>query len=546
MSCVANGRFYFGCPVRKSIVPYEASFLKLSTMFRISGEPMIEELFKAGDVERAWELAQLNLDSLDGDNLFYAASAGLVLGNLLEASPLVEKGIEFRDPEIQSRFICLKAFLARARGMADEFKELCDQAIKLHRNAYTLFYFSQSTDFGNGLAHLKEALSLAELKKDVFLQGTVCNGLATVYRKLGKHKIALSYAVLASLKRPEFATQISLLEIRLLVGDHEGIEEELRRHVRQSKLSGTFKEIAEEALAEYLIMKGRVDEAIEVYKRLLKTSPAETVCFAARGLARSYLLKGNATEARKVAELGIVSARFSQFHEGIWACSVGVSRFPEPDCLPYLERALPLLRKSSPINALEAEFHLAAYYTVSGRSFDSKAILADSVVDLQELCQESIKLHAGKAWPLLFEKLGSTNEIVVNCFGNLTVTIGGKEIRLRPKGRAILLALVLNPFGLSSRELSRLVYFESSSRSLKVEISRLRATAPGLIVSKPYRLGQYVKCDYLDQKKGVMRGENSLDFSKWMSLFRDVDFPFADEERQEILELFENATHAIL
>ncbi|GIW28883.1 MAG: hypothetical protein KatS3mg070_2246 [Meiothermus sp.] len=175
---------------------------------------------------------------------------------------------------------------------------------------------------------------------------------------------------------------------------------------------------------------------------------------------------------------------------------------------PLAELLGRFLRRPSAPRAAMAALHLARAYLSLGLEARARATLAEASWALEGLSAEGRAFLAGPTafFREVFGLLEPAPKLRLHFLGGETVWLEGAPLQLTPRHREILVALVLNPAGLSAEQLALRVWGEGGRPEVaKAEVQRLRQRLP-LVVGRPYRLSGRVWADFVELRERLLRG----------------------------------------
>jgi hypothetical protein len=112
--------------------------------------------------------------------------------------------------------------------------------------------------------------------------------------------------------------------------------------------------------------------------------------------------------------------------------------------------------------------------------------------------------------------------------------IGGRTIRLHRRHTEIMIMLALRPGGVTGEQLASTLYEDlANPTTLRVEITRLRRLVGELVASRPYRLTEPIRGDFLDVAAALRRGDIAAALSAYRGpLLPSSDAPGVAEQRE--------------
>lgn len=207
---------------------------------------------------------------------------------------------------------------------------------------------------------------------------------------------------------------------------------------------------------------------------------------------------------------------------------------------PLAELLGRFLRRPSAPRAAMTALHLARAYLSLGLEAKARATLAEASWALEGLSAEGRAFLAGQAafFQEVFALLEPAPKLRLHFLGGETVWLEGAPLQLTPRHREILVALVLNPAGLSAEQLALRVWGEGSRPEVaKAEVRRLRQRLT-LVVSRPYRLSGRVWADFVELRERLLRGNLQGALALYGGpLLPGSDAPVVTEAREEISSL---------
>jgi len=174
---------------------------------------------------------------------------------------------------------------------------------------------------------------------------------------------------------------------------------------------------------------------------------------------------------------------------------------------PLAELLGRFLRRPSAPRAAMTALHLARAYLSLGLEAKARTTLAEASWALEGLSAGGRAFLAGPA-PFFKEVLALLEpapRLRLHFLGGEAVWLEGTLLRLTPRHREILVALVLHPEGLSAEQLAFRVWGEGGRPEVaKAEVQRLRQLVP--LASRPYRLSGRVWADFVTVRERLLRG----------------------------------------
>ncbi|WP_147372568.1 tetratricopeptide repeat protein [Calidithermus terrae] len=480
--------------------------------------------------------------------LRWRLASGIELGRHTEVIPQAEQVLARRDdPELRA-YLGYALHLPASPGSMEHL----ERAVKTRRTAVTLAlygYVLQAGRYEESLSVLQAALAMAEAEHVPYLQAQISLSLAQAHYLACEPQQVVTWCEWATdvMDRYHLSNvwlRLSVLNeqatARMLLGDTVGLEEQLRNEACSLSEAGPrTRNLLTWTLAELLYLQGRYEEAMEWMERVWgQIRQRVSYGMFALGYVRCLIELGQWEKARAAADKAVTlnepSPLVYQCQARLAAAYVKVLDNPAGAALELRDIGDALERigqrpYSLPARCLEAYALLRA-----GRKAEAEQVL--------NRIQPIMLRFNPKAWELVVgpeHRFGSVYRLLLDkpkplhlhFLGQMKAWLNGAPLTLHLRQAELLTALVLNPQGLSSRELAEAVYGEEeNNRRLKSYIPHLKAVIP--LDSEPYRLTLEAEADFEQVRRLLVRGDLRQALSLYQGpLLPGSDAPLVVEER---------------
>ncbi|GIW33359.1 helix-turn-helix domain-containing protein [Meiothermus sp.] len=267
------------------------------------------------------------------------------------------------------------------------------------------------------------------------------------------------------------------------------------------------------AQGDFLLALGQAEAALEAYATVDDQLPpirARRLPILAREV-RALLGLGRLEEALVLGlEAKVLGAEtldtFGDWGELAYLLPFSLLN-PSEAVEPLAELLGRFLRRPSAPRAAMTALYLAKAYLSLGLEAKARTTLAEALWALEGLSAEGRAFLAGPAafFQEVLALLEPAPKLRLHFLGGETVWLEGAPLQLTLRHREILVALVLNPAGLSAEQLALRVWGEGSRPEVaKAEVRRLRQQLP--LVSRPYRLSGRVWADFVTLRERLLQG----------------------------------------
>jgi len=459
----------------------------------------------------AWCLKRLcQTSSSDALLLRYALEFALELGQedtLLVRFPDLTHS---HNPEVRA----LLSQIAWQRGQLSRALELAQQAYQqspCFLTAYALATVAALRSPREAERWLREALRQAEAAGQQQRAVQAAAALATLEVNLGAYAQAevwaawgLRAAEATGLKHPSLRNALHAARgyAQVLGGQLETLPPLDMKHPEALLAQGDF-----------LLALGQAEAALETYTTLDDRLPpirARRLIILARKV-RALLELGRLEEAQRLGlEAKVLGEEtLDTFRDwGELAYLLPLSLLSPSEAVEPLAGLLGrFLRRPSAPRAAMTALHLARAYLGLGLEAKARATLGEASWALEGLSAGGRAFLAGPAafFREVLALLEPAPKLRLHFLGGETVWLEGTPLRLSPRHREILAALVLHPGGLSAAQLALRVWGEGGRPEVaKAEVQRLRHLIP--LASRPYRLLGRVWADFVTLRERLLQG----------------------------------------
>jgi tetratricopeptide (TPR) repeat protein len=337
---------------------------------------------------------------------------------------------------------------------------------------------------------------------------------------------------------------------RVLLGQTLGLEADLRREL-EGLGEGPGHTLLTSTLADVLLMQGRPAEAAALYRRLWEQAPKRNQYGLIANLWMRSLLELDDHEAalqlaaravNRTSDLPPLVHNRALLAQGMALALINPTKAVQllKTLLETEPSATGLLRRT------QAALYLALAHLEQGQEAKARAALEPFSSVIERLGRGGLRYLAGpeaafgKLWKLF--QTPSKAPLQLRFLGGVEVLLEGQPLSLRQRHAEILVALALNPKGLSGDALTLRVYGEAGSlATTKADFSRLREIIP--LGSRPYRLLVEVSADFLELPRRLSVGKLREAVALYQGqLLPNSDAPVVAEEREVLEEAIRRAT----
>ncbi len=526
-------------------------------------EPAAEAMWTRGThAFMARQLAGLPPQLRKSPNVLrWELAAAISLGK--EEALLADVKQALSNPETPAE---LRAWFGQAlkrQGDLEGYLHQTQQAVSLQKTPLTLYSYAkaiQASSPEQSLQYFKEALRLAEAQNGPYWATQATHGLTQSLIQAGHYSEAQDWAEwgLNLYQRENLGHSFLRLALlnelaiaRILVGDTVGLAELLKEEFGHlDQVEPSWATLFKTTLAGLMLVGGRAAEASRLYAEIWQqTKDREHYAALANLWVRSLLEEHQFERALQVAKRAVrltndLSPPFRQQAELALAMVQSFSLADKTiQTLEELQEAF-----SKPLLAVakaQAALYLArCYLSVGDLPKAHKTIDAARPV-LSGLGSSGLHYLAGPAsfFGEVFDLIQEHPNAPLRAkfLGDTTLIYNGLQISLRQRFADIVMALMLNPHGLSGEKLTVLVYGETGNlATTKADLSRLREIIP--IQARPYRLGVEFSADFIEAQRLLAGGKVGPALNLYRgSLLPDSDAPLVIEEREVLEEILRQA-----
>ncbi|MBS3966305.1 MAG: hypothetical protein KGZ60_03485 [Truepera sp.] len=493
--------------------------------------------------------------------LAFRLAAALDLGREAEVLPEATALLDREEaPELRALYAEAQYRLGDPVG----YLAAAECAARAKRTPLTLYAYGQAlgtTDPEAGLAHLQDALRLAETQGDLHWAVLTALGLAARLVTLGRYGEATNWAEwgLALYHREglgQIGLRLSLVNewayARVLAGKTAGLEGPLQQAVEDlAEVRPALARLLRSTLGDVLLAEGRAQEALAVYESLWGLAKRrESFGALANMHVRALLEVGHSAEALELAErtlqltegLPLVYRRRAELAYGM---ALGFTRPTE--ALPIIERLI--IQFETPLLApqlAQAGLHLAQLQLALGDKDAAMETFKRIRPSLTGLGKGGLAYLAGpeSAFRELVAILGQPQApLALRFLGGREVRLAGRSLKLRRRFAEILVALALHPEGLEPRRLALEVYGERAVSTCRADLARLRKLLP--VGSDPPHLACEVRADFLELRRLLEHNRVREALARYCGpLLPDSEAPVVVEQRAVLEESLRQAVLA--
>jgi hypothetical protein len=432
--------------------------------------------------------------------------------------------------------------------------------LTLRLHGFALGQFEQGEE---GLAYLLKALRMAEALGDPDQIVATATDTCNFHIRRGSYREAHEWAQWAIQQYVAHSCQDELRKLaatsllaftRLLTDQLVGVESLVREIEIPQELTGLpTTETAISTVGDWHFLSGRLDEAIEAYRRNVDGMPRAQLPFFVPDIVPPLVQLGRNDEAialgQRVRAMTASSDVVSRAL-GLLSCGLALSA-SEPD------RAIADLQQASALLASNLESQRLAQATISLAGLHLRADSTSKAIEALNLGRSGIRQLGYTGWRLLGGVLGpseirslwnlfnrSDQALEIEFLGGKLLRLHGDTVELSMRHAECVTVLASEQTGLSGEKLALALYGDGAvDGTLKALISRLRGTIP--IQSRPYRLAVAYQADFLDLLEHLKRGRvrQALNLYKG-PLLPTSDAPAVVELREHIDEALRQAVLA--
>lgn len=386
-----------------------------------------------------------------------------------------------KDSKLEAERLALLGFVRWRLGDTKAYRSLAVEAANKARTSLTLYHLGLALPPEEGLSALRGAFEA--YSGDHEGEGRVAYALARVLRRLGRFPEAYRWASLAALRGTSPYYQLEEIALDLFVGETplEDLAQEVLPYVNHKALGPRL--YASWLQVQLASAAGKpVETHVASWATLV---PGDKLAFDLPAIILA-LKKENPELGWRLLRAAQAAAKPDVLTAALLDLAEGFLRFPQPEGIVALERALPILRENMMEEAFRAQAHLA--------SFSGQPLLGPFRLIADSLRREARVLFApeGVFWQRPY----------LQALGN------GRLVgfpRVRKRSLETLVLLLSHPEGLSGQKLAKALYGRPNVEAAKVEVSRLRGIGFE-IASRPYRLLNPPDADFLELRRLLAEG----------------------------------------
>ena len=270
---------------------------------------------------------------------FYVVAAFINLDQSLLARQHLISALSRVDDNEKADLIALEGLMYAHRGNAEGYLRKAIEASNLRATPHTLYHLGTALlDPKKRLQVLQASLIAAEEAGDVYAEARNASALAVAYTNAGRFKKALGWLQFSRdrTSHPGLALVAtnSLAYLKILAGDVEGLEDELRT-VDNKTNSSTYphqKVELRSTLADLYQATERYENALEIYRHELSQAPRAMRSWLTHGCVRALCALDQKEEAIKQAEAVIsITDTLSEHHQQRARLALGISLWPSKE-----------------------------------------------------------------------------------------------------------------------------------------------------------------------------------------------------------------------
>jgi tetratricopeptide (TPR) repeat protein len=539
---------------KRYVEAFELACDQVTDSVRLIIDDCGEEFFARGMFEKFWtHLAKLPPATLfDEAILRWLYAAAMALNRHSEVVPLVERYLaDYEAPELRAQY-------AASRPSRDFLKETSraiasfESPITLRHHAFALSLEGRSAEC---LEVLQRALRLADLLGRDQLVVAIATDMAAALQRAGSLRESLWWGEWACAEyvnrglNEQYRRMCALSALgfsKMLVDDDIGLAEIINElQISESLLGVPSYEGIASTVADYLMINGHQDRALQLYKAIHDAMPFEQIPFAAIDYVKCLCDVGEAEEGLQVAKRVVALSRgASEYQQNCARLAHGIAARA---CA--VEEAVPLLREAAAafadggdaVKYAQASINLALSHLNESNSDAAHAEVALARPILAELGESGWSLLGGSdpRIDLLRSTVDrSSDGLVVRLLGPTSAQRDSIEVPLTDRQLDLLAVLLSNSRGCSLQEVAVKIYGDRAViGTTKALISRLRSSIP--LESRPYRLTVKYQADFLDLIEHLRRGR----VRQALNLYRGPLLP--KSEAPAVVELREHIDESL-
>ena len=396
------------------------------------------------------------------------------------------------------------------------------RAYKVEKTPFTAFMLGRLTYGKQGIALLKESITLAEKQGEPYEIVRNAGALAEKLIARGDYHEAAEWGDWAVTEFKRLGVQDGQLYLqlvnqwayaRILTGNVAGLEPILSQNEKQ--LSKTYPDLAglfRSTLGDYFLVASQPSQALIYYLKHYESSPRYLKGFAVVNLVRAYLDIGKNQEAFAVAQATLkMLENESAIYQlpALLASGMAMALIEPLVAREHLLKAQYLLKSQHfAIYEARTSLYLALTY-LHAEPTRAKTILERSKKALRVDPTFGLRLLSGPdhIFQPIWAMLSKTNksQLELKVLGKNEVWYQGEKLKLFPSLLELLTVLAIEQRPLFLEEFTGLVYGEHGKKTtLKANLAKMRRILP--ISQHPYCITVPYKADVLDISTHLRNG----------------------------------------